>query len=90
MNWLRAHEYLAVWVVLLLAGILRLIQNYKAKSAHKVGRRKMVAYLSFLICICVALIPVIDEGVRLFAGSAAMFMLAFFIVDSYNADGSKH
>ena len=83
MEWMKAHEYLAVWLTLPLMIGVAVFQGYGSNKS-KVHLSRITVYLAFLACIAAVFTPSIDEGGRWFAGVMAFLILGFIGLDEKN------
>jgi len=80
MEWLKAHDYLAVWLTLPIMLGVAIFQSY-GTNKMTVSLSRFTVYLGFLACLAAAFTPVIDDGARMFAGAMAFLMLGFIALD---------
>ena len=67
MDWLKSHEYLAVWLTLPLMTLLAVLQGARA-DGKGVGVPRMAIYFAFMICLAAVFTPTLDDNSRVFAG----------------------
>jgi hypothetical protein len=77
MEWMKAHEYLAVWLSLPLMTVIAIFQGIKGEG-KPVGMARMTMYFGFLVCLGAVFTPTIDDSARVFAGLLG-FVLAILV-----------
>jgi hypothetical protein len=79
MDWLKTHEYLAVWLSLPLMTILGIVQNLR-REGKGISVTRMTLYFAFMICLAAAFTPTLDDSARFFGGAMCiplMFITAY-------------
>jgi len=74
MDWLKTHEYLAVWLNLPLMLVIAIYQQYYGET-EKINVSQMAIYLAFFTCLAVMFTPGFDSTAR----GAAMGISALLI-----------
>jgi hypothetical protein len=82
MDWLKTHEYLAVWSALPLMVIVALIQGIRG-DGKGVGVPRMTIYFAFLICLGAVFSPSIEDTARGFAGFLCIPLLITIIYHAW-------
>jgi uncharacterized membrane protein AbrB (regulator of aidB expression) len=82
MEWLRLHEYLAVWFALPLMVVVAIFQGYRGEG-KTVGVARMCIYFGFIICLCAVFTPTLDDYSRFFAGVLCVPMLVVVIFHAW-------
>ena len=82
MEWLRLHEYLAVWLALPLMVVVAIFQGYRGEG-KTISVTRMAIYFGFIICLGAVFTPTLDDGARVFAGAMSAAMLAIIGYHAY-------
>lgn len=88
-EWLKAHEYLAVWLALPLMTILALFQSAKHEG-KPVGMARMTIYFGFVIALGAMLTPTIDDPARIAAGILAFGLGIIIAVHAWEEVRAAH
>lgn len=82
MEWLRLHEYLAVWLALPLMVVVALFQGTHGEG-RVVGVARMSIYFGFIICLSAVFTPTLDDNSRVFAAGMCVPLLVVVIWHAY-------
>jgi hypothetical protein len=82
MDWLKTHEYLAVWLALPLMVIVAILQSYRGEG-KPLSVTRMTIYFGFIICLAAVFTPTLDDPARLFAGALCVPLLWTIIYHAY-------
>jgi hypothetical protein len=82
MDWLKAHEYLAVWLTLPLMVLLAIVQGIRG-DGKMVSVPRMTIYFAFMICLAAVFTPTLDDSARIFAGIMSAVLMAIVAHHAY-------
>jgi hypothetical protein len=82
MDWLKTHEYLAVWLSLPLMVNVAIFQSLRGEG-RAVSVTRMTIYFAFIICLAAVFTPTLDDSARIFAGIMCVPLLAIVGYHAY-------
>jgi hypothetical protein len=88
MDWLKSHEFLAVWLSLPMMLIIAVIQGFKTDT-EKEPLGVLAIYFAFLTCLGVSVTKAFDDNARFFAGFMSFAVLLYIAARNSNIDWTE-